>query len=62
MKLKYFMLAAMFFVVVASAAHGQSGTVSSGCDSSPENPTAILALVGAGSGFVMALRSRLRRK
>lgn len=62
MKLKYFMLAAMFCAVATCVAHAQGGTVSSGCDSSPENPTAILALVGTGSGFIMALRSRLRRK
>ena len=61
MKLKYVLVAVAFFTV-AAAAHAQGGSVSSGCDTSPENPTAILALVGSGSGFLMALRSKLRRK
>jgi XrtJ-associated TM-motif-TM protein len=34
----------------------------SGCVDSPENPTALLALVGSAGGFVMAARSRFRRK
>lgn len=61
MKLKY-LLMSVFLCVVVVAAHAQGGSVSSGCDTSPENPTAILALVGSGSGFLMALRSKLRRK
>jgi XrtJ-associated TM-motif-TM protein len=34
----------------------------SGCVNSPENPTAILALVGSAGGFLVAARSRFRRK
>ena len=33
-----------------------------GCDDSPENPTAILALVGSAGGFLVVARSRFRRK
>jgi len=33
-----------------------------GCDNSPENPTAVLAVVGAAGGFVVVARSRFRRK
>jgi XrtJ-associated TM-motif-TM protein len=33
-----------------------------GCVNSPENPTAILALVGSAGGALVALRSRFRRK
>jgi XrtJ-associated TM-motif-TM protein len=44
-------------VLVATPAFAQSG-----CVNSPENPTAILALVGSASGVLVAVRSRLRRK
>jgi XrtJ-associated TM-motif-TM protein len=61
MKLKIvFMTAA--FCVMAAAAHAQGGTVSSGCGASPENPTAILALVGSAGGFLVAARNRFLRK
>ena len=43
--------------VIPAVAFGQSG-----CDNSPENPTALLALVGGLGGAVSMLRSRLRRK
>jgi len=62
MKLKQFLVVFAFCALATAAAHAQGGTTSSGCDTSPENPTAILALVGSGSGFLMALRSKLRRK
>ena len=57
-------LLALLFIAASAAtlAHAQSGTVSSGCDSSPENPTAILALVGGGIAGISALRDRMRRK
>jgi XrtJ-associated TM-motif-TM protein len=44
-------------VVCATPALAQNG-----CVNSPENPTAILALVGASSGVFVALRGRLRRR
>jgi XrtJ-associated TM-motif-TM protein len=44
-----------------SSARAQSGSVDS-CNNSPENPTAILALVGSAGGVLVAVRSRLRRK
>ena len=44
-------------VLVATPVFAQSG-----CVNSPENPTAILALVGSASGILVAVRSRLRRK
>lgn len=61
MKMKAIVMMAAL-CAVATVAHAQGGTLGSGCGSSPENPTAILALVGSGSGFLMALRSKLRRK
>ena len=60
-KMTKLMLMFAAFCAVATVAHAQGGSVSSGCGNSPENPTAILALVGSGSGFLMALRSKLRR-
>jgi XrtJ-associated TM-motif-TM protein len=44
-----------------STARAQHGGVDN-CNGSPENPTAILALVGSAGGALMAVRSRLRRK
>jgi XrtJ-associated TM-motif-TM protein len=61
MKLKIAFLA-VAFCALATVAHAQGGSVTSGCGSSPENPTAILALVGSAGGFVAAARSRFRRK
>ena len=43
------------FIAVPAFAQG-------GCVNSPENPTAILALVGSAGGAVVSLRNRLRRK
>jgi len=45
----------VFFVAAPAFAQG-------GCVDSPENPTAILALVGSAGGFLMAARSRFGRK
>ena len=33
-----------------------------GCVDSPENPTALLALVGSAGAFVAAFRGRMRQK
>ena len=55
-------LAVIVLVAVATSAHAQGGTVSSGCDSSPENPTAILALAGSVGAFVAMARDRWRRR
>ena len=61
MKLKAVLF--LFTVCALSAvAHAQGGTVTSGCGSSPENPTAILALVGSAGGFLVAARNRFLRK
>ena len=51
----------LFAFAVVSPAFGQSGGVDT-CKNSPENPTALLALVGSAGGGLVALRSRLRRK
>jgi XrtJ-associated TM-motif-TM protein len=46
---------------VVTPAFAQTGGVDT-CKNSPENPTAILALVGSAGGALVAVRSRLRRK
>ncbi len=61
MKLKL-TLAALALIAFTATAHAQGGTVSSGCASSPENPTALLALVGSAGAAWSALRQRIRRK
>ncbi len=54
-------LTALVLIAIAASAHAQGGTVSSGCASSPENPTAILALVGSAGAAFTALRQRRRK-
>jgi len=61
--MKYMLSATVVLVAfaVVSPAFAQGGGVDT-CKNSPENPTALLALVGsAGAGFV-ALRTKFRRK
>jgi len=55
MKLKHliFVVAAVSAIVLPSMALAQGG-----CVDSPENPTALLALVGGVSGVITALRAR----
>ncbi len=55
-------LIALALIALAASAHAQGGSVTSGCGSSPENPTALLALVGSAGAGLTALRQRLRRK
>lgn len=46
-----------FAAVLASPVLAQNG-----CVNSPENPTALLALVGSAGGVLVAMRNRLRRR
>ena len=57
--MKSFLLAVVALVLfaIASPALAQGG-----CVNSPENPTAILALVGSAGGVFVALRNRFRSK
>lgn len=55
------LLKVIFFVLVAMIAT-TSAVAQGGCVNSPENPTAILAIVGSAGGVVMALRSRFAGK
>ena len=61
MKIKTVVFLGALFAM-AAVAHAQGGTTSSGCDTSPENPTAILALVGSATGAFAVLRDRFRRR
>jgi XrtJ-associated TM-motif-TM protein len=43
--------------------HGQDGGVEAGtCDDSPENPTAILAVVGSAGAFLAVGRARYKAR
>ena len=55
------LLVVLVAFAVVSPAFAQGGGVDT-CKNSPENPTAILALVGSAGGALVAVRSRLRRK
>lgn len=57
MKFSILAVVVLLLVVVAVPAFAQNG-----CTDSPENPTAVLALVGSAGGLLVALRSRLRRR
>ncbi len=52
----------MIWVVALSMVVVVPAMAQTGCINSPENPTAILAAVGAAGGALVALRGRLRRK
>ncbi|MDE1155776.1 MAG: PExPT-CTERM protein [Acidobacteriaceae bacterium] len=56
MKKTYFAFGFVALFAAVPAMFGQNG-----CIDSPENPTAILALVGAAGVGVTALRQRFRR-
>ena len=49
-------------LLATASLHAQGGIVSGGCDNSPENPTAILAVVGSASAFFVSARARLRAR
>ena len=61
MKYKLLLMAVFIAFATVPSAFAQSGGVDN-CKNSPENPTAILALVGSAGGALVALRTRLRRK
>jgi XrtJ-associated TM-motif-TM protein len=50
-------LTAAVLLLVCAPVYAQSG-----CVDSPENPTAILAVVGSAGAFLVSVRSRFRRK
>ena len=52
-----FALLAMAVLAVPMATHAQSG-----CTDSPENPTAVLALVGSAGAFFASARARLKAR
>ena len=56
MKNLFYLLGIMFVLSIATTVHAQDG-----CVNSPENPTAVLALVGSAGGLVVAGWNRLRR-
>jgi XrtJ-associated TM-motif-TM protein len=48
---------------VALPLHAQDGTTTSGmCDDSPENPTALLAVVGSVGAFAVSARTRIKAR
>ena len=55
MKFSFWVLVALVLCVAAPA------LAQIGCVSSPEIPTAILALVGSAGGVLVGLRSRFRK-
>jgi XrtJ-associated TM-motif-TM protein len=57
MKKILFLFAFLFVLAVATPIYAQNG-----CDNSPENPTALLAIVGSAGALIASARSRFRRK
>jgi len=56
-KVCFYASAAVLLLLVTAPAIAQGG-----CVNSPENPTAVLALVGSAGAFVAGFRGRFRRK
>lgn len=44
----------------AHAQDGPGGIVTGECDDSPENPTAILAVLGSAGAFIVSARARIK--
>jgi XrtJ-associated TM-motif-TM protein len=59
-KLRYMLPFALLVLAATLRLHAQEGD--GGCVDSPENPTAILALVGVAAAGLNQLRIRLRRR
>ena len=57
MKKTLLVVGSALFLAVALPLHAQSG-----CGDSPENPTAILALLGSAGAFVVAARARFNAR
>ena len=56
-KLSYWLVASTLLFAVALPLHAQTG-----CVSSPENPTAILAVVGSAGAFFASARARIKAR
>jgi XrtJ-associated TM-motif-TM protein len=57
MKKSTLLLFGSLLLISAVSAHAQNG-----CDDSPENPTAILALVGSAGAILASVRTRVRSR
>lgn len=58
MKKIWILLPVAMFCLQVAVAHAQGGVVENGCTDSPENPTAVLALVGSLGAATALLRAR----
>lgn len=56
-KLTFILLCSAFLLLVAPPVFAQDG-----CQLSPENPTAVLAVLGSAGALFSTLRNRARRK
>jgi XrtJ-associated TM-motif-TM protein len=56
-KARYVILSALALLVFATSLHAQSG-----CGDSPENPTAVLALVGLAGALFSTVRARVKAR
>ena len=62
MKKSFLLLGFILFLSAALPLHGQGGAVVSegDCTDCPENPTAILAVVGSAGAFLASARGRIK--
>jgi XrtJ-associated TM-motif-TM protein len=56
-KTSLILLGCALMLVIASPLSAQSG-----CGDSPENPTAVLALVGSAGAFFVSVRNRIKAR
>ncbi|MDQ2832280.1 MAG: PExPT-CTERM protein [Acidobacteriota bacterium] len=61
-KTNLYLLGIALLFAVALPALGQGPDDTGGCINSPENPTAILAVVGSAGAFFMSARARLKAR
>lgn len=60
-KSSFLLLCFALLLALALPLHAQEGVID-GCDSSPENPTAILAVVGSAGAFFVSARARIKSR
>jgi XrtJ-associated TM-motif-TM protein len=60
MKKTFLLLAGFALLSFTIPVHAQDGP--SGCEESPENPTAILAVVGSAGVLLSSLRARIKTR
>ena len=57
-KTPFLLVGSAFLFLITLPVHAQNGVVVGGCVNSPENPTAVLAVVGSAGAFFFSRRRK----